>query len=168
MLLLIKTANTQRAANVPEDQIVQLMSSSIVIQRVREEDENQHVNDSETVAEIYGLGKLVGSKRAASIINAVTRSQPAKRPCVDKSTLHCLNVHCAKPEKHTIEDCFTYDNKRVGQYPDWWLGRRDLHLHPNECSSETKQKASGNHVQANATTINFEDQISTNAALSQE
>lgn len=168
MILLIKTAETQRAANVPEDQIVQPMSSSMVIQRVREEDENQHANDPETVAEIYGLEELIGNKRAAPIINAVTHSQPAKRPRVDKSTLHCSNVHCAKPEKHTIEDCFTYGGKRAGQYPDWWLGRRDLHLHPNERSSETKRKASGNRVQANVNTINFDDQISANAALSQE
>lgn len=75
------------------------ISSSKLIEMIREEDYSQHANDPERMAVIYGTEGLV-RKRSAVDANLVTSAASAKRPRDDRNTRHCDNPSCGRPNSH--------------------------------------------------------------------
>jgi hypothetical protein len=58
--------------------------------------------------------------------NFPTQSQPGTGPP------RCSNTYCKRPVGHLQRDCFTFGGGKVGQYPDWWRGPWNIHLHPSQ------------------------------------
>jgi hypothetical protein len=44
--------------------------------------------------------------------------------------LYCVNTYCKRPVGHLQPDCFAYGGGKVGQYPEWWRGPWNIHVHP--------------------------------------
>jgi hypothetical protein len=44
----------------------------------------------------------------------------------------CINRFCKRPKGHLQADCIAFGGGKAGQYPDWWRGPRDIHLHPSQ------------------------------------
>lgn len=133
----------------------QPMSSSLVIQRIKEDDYLQYGSDR--IAETYGLNGLKRKEPPdgpGTVIGAASASAE-KRPRMMKM---CSNPYCKRQRGHTKEECFAYGGGKVGQYPETWLGRRDLHYHPND------PKARGNVKPSPAAS----GDLTAHAALAQE
>jgi hypothetical protein len=71
----------------------------------------------------------------------------------------CENkTYCGK-KGHRAKDCFAYGGGLAGQYPDWWKGPRNIHLHPSERKTENAAgtpnsgTATANQPQANTVTV---------------
>jgi hypothetical protein len=47
-----------------------------------------------------------------------------------RADLWCSNQFCRRPRGHLKENCFVYGGGKAGQYPSWWNGPWNLHLHP--------------------------------------
>lgn len=88
------------------------LGSSEIIQMVKEHQWMLDANDPDTM-----IARLRGKRPAspAPVINTAHQPHPAKRA---KSSLKCTNQFCERPNGHTIEDCFAYGGKKVGQYPE--------------------------------------------------
>jgi hypothetical protein len=53
-------------------------------------------------------------------------------PGPSRGTLWCSNQFCRRQKGHSREDCFVYGGGKAGQYPPWWMGPWNLHLHPSQ------------------------------------
>jgi hypothetical protein len=47
----------------------------------------------------------------------------------------CSNQFCRRPRGHIKENCFVFGGGKAGQYPTWWMGPWNLHLHPSQRDS---------------------------------
>jgi hypothetical protein len=47
----------------------------------------------------------------------------------------CFNHFCKRPRGHVQPNCIAFGGGKVGQYPEWWRGPRDIHLHPSQCAN---------------------------------
>ena len=89
--------------------------------------------------------KFLGSKSSAKWpqdpeVNQTTAftTPTSKRPRIT-GKVNCTNPHCPNPySRHSIDNCFSFGGKKCGDYPPWWKGPTDLHLHPDKRSAETK------------------------------
>lgn len=103
-------------------------------------------------------------KRSISVASAAAEEPPAKR----------FHRHCQRPRGHTKAECFAYGGDRVGQYPEWFRGPRNIHLPSSERngSAQTGGQFSANVATANSQTANSQtitsDTIEASTALSQE
>lgn len=131
------------------------LTSAYVIERIREENDNIRASDPNVITEVYGI-QVPKPKRkpegdAGSIIGVADASANKRA----KTLLRCANMHC-KRRGHLKEDCFAYGGGKVGEYPDWWIGPKNLHLPPNARTSRANTATATN------------DNLTANAVLAQE
>lgn len=105
-------------------------SSSKVIQRIKAEAWAQGPSDTQQPAEVLYANDN-RSKRSSQSANLTGGLDP-KRRREDHLELRCTNKYCNTVSGHLVKDCFAHGGGKEGQYPDWWKGKRDLHLHPIE------------------------------------
>lgn len=135
-------------------------SSSRVIQRIKEEDWMLNGSRLQRTTEVLHVGN--DRKRSYLAANLATGPYP-KRSREDRYDIRCQNKYCENAVGHLAKDCWVYGGGKQGQYPDWWKGRRDLHIHPanrkprlpNKGSSQSSTK--GNQPRINTATDNRED-----------
>jgi hypothetical protein len=65
-------------------------------------------------------------------------------PGPSRGTLWCSNQFCRRQKGHSIEDCFVYGGGKAGQYPPWWMGPWNLHLHPSQRVSSQAPRGNPN------------------------
>jgi hypothetical protein len=55
----------------------------------------------------------------------------------------CTNTHCQRPRGHFAHECLAYGGGKAGQYPSFWRGPWDLHVHPSQRGRATGAQQSG-------------------------
>lgn len=137
------------------------MRAKALLQRVRDEHFAVHFGDEESFEPLTSALTALERKRKT---NPVNDNSPKK------ISRMCKNTFCERPKGHTEDICFAYGGGRVGQYPEWWKGPRDLHLHPSQrtrsakASTEAKKPTRVNNAEAEippAETPSMIDQIDT-------
>lgn len=115
------------------------MNSSHVLAKLRDEDEQIRGSKNEPSVLMTAQMDFQSKKRShqsvfQSTSVASTPGPTRKRARADEQgRSHCTNPHCPNSRsRHTIDDCWAYGGGKCGNYPDWWQGRRDLHLHPDK------------------------------------
>jgi hypothetical protein len=73
----------------------------------------------------------------------------------NRADLYCSNQFCRRPRGHLKENCFVFGGGKAGQYPTWWMGPWNLHLHPSQRNSA--QPTSGIPGQQSQTRVYFTD-----------
>jgi hypothetical protein len=58
------------------------------------------------------------------------QSRPGGSP--GQGVPHCSNTYCKRPVGHLQRDCFAFGGGKVGQYPEWWKGPWNIHVHPSQ------------------------------------
>ena len=126
------------------------LRSSEILWKLRDEDEGiQASNDEPSVlmtARAEFLQSKSGNKRPRDA--EVNQSTPATAPISKRARtsfkLQCTNPHCPNPRsRHTIDNCFAFGGGKCGDYPPWWSGPRDIHLHPDKRSADTNSRSMG-------------------------
>lgn len=59
------------------------------------------------------------------------QNRSGKRPNKGKRSDVCTNSYC-KRTGHPTDECFSYGGPKQGQYPWWWRGPWNLHIHPSQ------------------------------------
>ena len=139
------------------------LRSSEILGKLRDEDEGiQASNDEPSVlmtAWAEFLQSKSGSKRPCDIeINQSTAPTGTKCACTS-SKLQCTNPHCPNPRsRHTINNCFAFGSGKCGDYPPWWTGPQDIHLHLDKWSADTNSRSLGaNRGSAHIASVNHTD-----------
>jgi hypothetical protein len=55
----------------------------------------------------------------------------------------CTNTYCQQPRGHFAHECLAYGGGKVGQYPSFWRGPWDIHVHPSQRGRATGAQQSG-------------------------
>jgi hypothetical protein len=126
------------------------LNSSEILGKLRDEDEGIQASNDEPSVLMTAWTEFLHSKpsskcpRGAEVNQSMPFTTPASKHAHTSSKLQCTNPHCPNPRSHhTIYNCFPFDGGKCGDYPPWWSGPRDIHLHPDKWSVETISRSMG-------------------------
>lgn len=95
-----------------------------------EEEEELNVNSAS-----YYPNNNGGNKRPRSnSVDPNNHGRNKRAKGVKRTDVECQNQFC-KRVGHETEICFSYGGPKQGQYPWWWKGPWNLHLHPSKRSA---------------------------------
>lgn len=109
------------------------LQSSEVIQHIKAEDWTHYRDDPEILPQIHTLEAMRKHPSTAVNIN----QSPTKW-----QDQWCSNRNCLKRKDHTIKDCLAFGRGKCRQYPEWWIRRKDIHLPPDQRSSQNQNSNS--------------------------
>jgi hypothetical protein len=119
----------------------QKLTSMAVINAMRDQ---MRVNDRGIQEEAVMNATSSGKRTHEQAYYSIQANQANKRPRTDSSSVNagsssnvkwCINRYCKRPRGHLQPDCIAFGGGKVGQYPDWWRGPMDIHLHPSQRGS---------------------------------
>ena len=126
------------------------LNSSKILGKLRDEDEGIQASNDEPSVLMTAQTKFLHSKPSskcphdAEVNQSMPFTAPASKCAHISSKLQCTNPHCPNLRScHTIDNCFTFSGGKCGDYPLWWSGPRDIHLHPDKQSVETNSHSVG-------------------------
>jgi hypothetical protein len=114
------------------------MNSTHVLAKLRDEDEQIRGSKNEPSVLMTAQMEFQSKKRTHNVYqssSAQSAAGPARKRvrADEQGRSHCTNPHCPNSRsRHTIDQCWAYGGGKCGNYPEWWQGRRDLHLHPDK------------------------------------
>lgn len=132
------------------------LSSARVFSMIRNHDWNTKKKDASTMAEVYNTEALYPKRPGSPSVNYSATPAKKSKKADDGNVPTCENKKCPRPIGHRTADCFAEGGAKAGQYPEWWRGKRDLHLPASQrkpAASRNQQKVFNNaKPRANAAT----------------
>jgi hypothetical protein len=127
-----------------------MLRSSEILGKLRDEDEGIHASNDEPYVLLTARAEFLQSRSGSKCpheaeVNQLTSSTDPTSKCVRTSAkVQCTNPHCPNLRSHhTINNCFAFGGGKCGDYPSWWNGSWDIHLHPDKWSAETNSHSMG-------------------------
>ena len=126
------------------------LNSSEIPGKLRDEYEGIQASNDEPSVLMTAQTEFLHSKPSSKcpcdteVNQSMPFTTPASKCACTSSKLQFINPHCPNPRScHIIDNCFTFGGGKCGDYPPWWSGPRDIHLHPDKQSVETNSHSMG-------------------------